>query len=149
MRQYSPLAWFFLRVLLLYGLLIYPWSGFNAAYGSYFATLGNAFFCQKAGPQIVHLEPTDDHHGFTSLNAKITIANQNAVRSDARTTEFDTRSIGWIPTALTIALILSSSIPWRRRIVALLGGLILNPPSAKASTQGIQRLRFSIKLGSW
>jgi hypothetical protein len=37
----------------------------------------------------------------------------------------DTRSIGWDPTALTIALILATPVPWRRRGWALLWGLVL------------------------
>jgi hypothetical protein len=37
----------------------------------------------------------------------------------------DTRSIGWVPTALTMALILATPIPWRRRGAALAGGLVL------------------------
>ena len=37
----------------------------------------------------------------------------------------DTRSISWMPTALTIALILATPVPWRQRVWALVWGLLL------------------------
>ncbi len=44
---------------------------------------------------------------------------------DAARREIDSRSIGWVPTALTIALVLATPIPWTRRLLALAGGLVL------------------------
>ena len=40
-------------------------------------------------------------------------------------TDIDSGSVGWVPTALTIALVLATPIPWPRRLTALAGGLVL------------------------
>ena len=37
----------------------------------------------------------------------------------------DTRTVGWLPTAETVALILATPLPWARRRIALLWGLLL------------------------
>jgi hypothetical protein len=39
--------------------------------------------------------------------------------------ELNTRSVGWLPTALTIALIVATPVRWRRRSWALLWGMLL------------------------
>ena len=38
--------------------------------------------------------------------------------------ELDTRGVGWVPTALLLALILATPVSWRRRCFALVGGLL-------------------------
>jgi hypothetical protein len=37
----------------------------------------------------------------------------------------DSRGIGWVPTALTLALIVATPIPWKRRAVAVIWGILL------------------------
>ena len=59
----------------------------------------------------------------------MTLGNRDRVDSDGQglveQVDLDTRSIGWIPTALVTALILATPVPWRRRGWALVWGLLL------------------------
>jgi hypothetical protein len=115
--------------VLLYGLLMAPWPGWNAAYGAWFRGLGELAFTRTGEQRIVRFEPYFEQHGFSSLTTRIILGNRdltdNAGRGPVRRLDLDTRSIGWTPTALTIALILATPLPWRRRAWALLWGMLL------------------------
>jgi hypothetical protein len=120
---------FVFRFAVIYGLLIVPWPGWNDLYGRYFESLGEMAFAREGGKGVVHFEPHPLQHGFTSLTSQMTVHNPDPDlppgRIKAEMVGLDTRSIGWVPTALTLALILATPIPWTRRIRALLVGLIL------------------------
>ena len=120
---------FLCRFVCVYALLLAPWPGGDELYGAYFRAMGEMVFARESGNRIVLFEFHPVQHGFTTLNTRMTMGNRALVDSTgkgpAAMVELDTRSIGWVPTALTIALILASPIPWRRRALALLAGLIL------------------------
>ncbi len=119
---------FLWRVALLYGLLIAPWPGFNAAYGKYFRTLGQTVFAREGERRMLRFEavPAELHHG---LDTRIALANRDQADRDGKGPvhylELDTRGVGWVPTALLLALILATPVPWRRRGWALLWGLLV------------------------
>jgi len=118
-----------LLFVLIFGLLVFPWPGWNALYGSYFRALGEAAFSRTDDQRVVLFEPHSVQHGFSTLDTRMTLANRTLADSSghglAKQTTLDTRSIGLMPTALTIALILATPIPWRQRAWALLWGLLL------------------------
>ena len=68
-------------------------------------------------------------HGFSSLDTQMTLGNRALVDSSGKgrgeIIGMDTISLGWMPTALTMALILTTPLPWRQRGWALLWGLLL------------------------
>ena len=119
---------FLSRFALTYGLLIVPWPGFNAAYGSYFRGLGQAVFAREGERRILYFEavPKKLHR---VLDTRIALANRDQFdrsgRGPGRYLELDTRGVGWVPTALVLALILATPVPWRRRGRALLWGLLV------------------------
>jgi hypothetical protein len=117
------------RFALIFGLLILPWPGWNELYGEYFRALGQMAFSREGDTRIVRFEPHELQHGFSSLNTRMTLANRDLVDSSGNgrveMVDLDTRSIGWVPTALTVALILATPVSWRRRGRALLWGLLL------------------------
>jgi hypothetical protein len=117
------------RFAVIFGLLILPWPGWNPGYGSYFRALGQAAFTRQDGRQIVWLQPQPVRHDFSSLDTQMTLGNRDLIdphgNGKAEIIGLDTRSIGWIPTALTMALILATPVPWRQRAWALLWGLLL------------------------
>jgi len=121
----GAVAWF----IVIFGLLIFPWPGWNDIYGGYFRALGEAAFSRPDSQRIVIFESADLHHGFTTLNTRMTLGNRaladSAGNGRAESVTLDTRSIGWTPTALTVALILATPVPWRQRAWALLWGLLL------------------------
>ena len=124
----GPALRFLLRFLVIFGLLIAPWPGLNQAYSRYFQSLGQMVFGASGdGPRKVVIEPSSGKRaGLDTLiilqNTALTMSDG---RKDLRAEEIDSRSIGWVPTALTIALVLATPIPWTRRLTALAGGLVL------------------------
>jgi hypothetical protein len=125
----DPITLFALRFALIFGILIVPWSGWNEAYGVYFRGLGQAAFSCDEGNRIVLFAPNDGPANSRGLGTRISLANRDQVDSSGKalvkSAQLDTRSIGWVPTALTVALIAATPISWRRRAWALAGGLIL------------------------
>jgi len=115
------------RFALAYGLLIAPWPGFNEIYGRYFRALGELVFAQETGLRLLHFEavPEASRHG---LDTRIVLANREQLdrtgSGPVRYLELDTRGVGWVPTALILALVLATPLSWRRRGWALLWGLL-------------------------
>lgn len=123
------LAGFFLRFLLIYGLLLAPWPGWREGYGRLFREMGQIFLGREVGQagsgavRFAGIPPEERRQ----LDTRIVLANPadpGAGGSGAgQILELDSRGIGWVPTALVTALILATPLPWRRRGVALLAGL--------------------------
>ncbi|MCE0523398.1 MAG: hypothetical protein LV480_10865 [Methylacidiphilales bacterium] len=117
------------RFIVIFGLLVLPWPGWNAAYSGYFRALGQAVFGHQDEQRIVRFVPYHEQHGFSSLDTQMTLGNRaladSTGKGKAESVTLDTRSIGWVPTALTMALILATPVPWRQRAWALLWGLLL------------------------
>jgi hypothetical protein len=129
MRPRNPLVGFLCWFALIFGLLILPWPGWNDLYGQYFRELGRTAFSRDGEKRIVRFQHHELQHGFSTLNTQMTLNNRDLIDKAGKgltaTVDLDTRSIGWVPTALTAALILATPVPWRRRWWALFGGLIL------------------------
>jgi hypothetical protein len=126
--RYAPVLWFALRFVVIFGLLIAPWPGWNQAYARYFQSFGQwAFDASGDSGRKVIFAPAGG--AIPDLDTRVTLENTALANSSgqipARGTELDSRSIGWVPTALTIALVLASPVPWGRRLGALAAGLAL------------------------
>ncbi len=125
MQLRRSIAGFLIRFALVYGLLILPWPGLNAAYGSYFRALTQTVL-SRGGDRILRIEAAPEGH---ALDTRITVASRKLLdrngRGPAMVLELDMRAIAWLPVVLVLALILATLIPWRRRGWALLWGGIL------------------------
>jgi len=112
---------------LAYGLLITPWHGWNERYADYYRNLGTWVFASWPGKQLVRFEKNAAPLRV-NLNTSITVGNRSLVDAQGRFSavvlQVDTRSLAWMPTALLAALILATPLPWRRKIRAMLVGLI-------------------------
>ncbi len=117
------------RFVVIFCLLIAPWPGWNDLYRDYFQALAETAFSRQDDQRVVGFQPHVVQHGFSSLDLQMTLGNRALVDSNgngkAEIMGLDTRSLGWMPTALTIALILATPVPWRQRAWALFWGLIL------------------------
>jgi hypothetical protein len=120
---------FLLRFVLIFGLLIVPWPGWNQVYAHYFQGLGQMAFSREEGKRAVVFSPTDGSSNAAGLDTRVTLANRDLLDAGGKglmkRTEINSRSIGWVPTALTLALIGATPISWWRLLWALVGGLIL------------------------
>ena len=129
MFQNKKLFGAFVLFIVIFGLLVTPWPGWNGIYSGYFRALGRAVLGHTEGQKVVLFEPQQMQHGFSSLDSEMTLGNRalsdGSGHAKAKAITLDTRSIGWMPTALTIALILATPVPWRQRAWALVWGLLL------------------------
>ena len=128
MRSLKPIVRFLGGFVLLYGLLIVPWPGFPRAYGDYFRSLiRTVFTADSSDRRILRVEQTQDSP--PPIDTKITLANREQIKPDgqgpAKILLLDSRGIGFIPMGLIVALTLATPVPWRRRLPALLAGLLL------------------------
>jgi len=117
------------RFVLIFALLILPWPGWNEIYSSYFRALGEMAFSRQDDQRVVQFQPHYLQHGFSSLDTRMILGNRALVDANGNglveMVDLDSRSQGWMPTALTMALILATPVPWRQRGWALLWGLLL------------------------
>jgi hypothetical protein len=117
------------RFAIIFAVFISPWPGIDELYSRYFMALGTAFFSSDDGRRLVEFRSHELVHGFSKLDVQMIVGNRDLADSSGkgqvRESEFDARSIGYIPTALTLALILSTPLAWRRRLLSLLYGLVL------------------------
>ncbi len=126
MRRHRALAFFLLRFALLYGLLIAPWPGWNALYGRWFRAVNATVYASNDHRIVIFgaAEPA-----LRPLDTMVTLANRDRMdrrgHMPARKLGLDSRGIGWVPTALLLALTLASPVGWRRRLWALIWGLLI------------------------
>ena len=126
---------FFVRLVLLYGLLAVPWPGLRAIYAAGYRAVGNALFGSFGRDGAVRFRPLTQ--GREQADTAIDLANRRRTQSTA-TMGHSARLIGYLPTAEVVALILATPIAWRRRWKALLWGLLL--------VHGLIALRVTILL---
>ncbi len=118
---------FLLRFAAIYAFLIFPWPGGDAAYAAWFRTV-TQISCQSFQPgwhaETHALAPSETR----PLDTRYVIANTRAATNEgvpARMLDLDSRGVGWIPTAWTMALILATPLSFRNRLIALATGLLL------------------------
>jgi hypothetical protein len=114
--------------ILIYALLILPWPGWNDFYSGYFRSVGQMAFTREDDQRIILFRPHHVQHGFSTLDTDMIVSNRalvsNSGQGEAEIVNLDSRSIGWTPTALTIALILATPVSLKQRAWALLWGMV-------------------------
>ncbi|MEE9295748.1 MAG: hypothetical protein V3W34_12405 [Phycisphaerae bacterium] len=122
---------FFVRLIVYYTILAWPWPAFEAGYGRLFAGIADGLLAQDPrnpsrgllgsdGLVRVYCEydkdPERDIHIVAGNRANKKFTDRNRTSS---------RHLGYMPAAVLIALVLASPVRWRRRLWALLWGLVL------------------------
>ena len=122
-----PTLGFVVRFAVMFGLLIAPWPGWNQAYGEYFRGFGQWIFSGESDARVVMFAPLAQPGD--GLDTQVSVADRTQLDANGRgpikRTGLESRSLGWLPTALTAALILATPIPWGRRVAALCAGVVL------------------------
>jgi hypothetical protein len=117
-------AGFGLRSALVYGLLIAPWPGLIEAYGSFYRVMVQIATI-SADPErsvVVSRYRPNRRLAATVMDTQILhrIPDTAGFAQDVALQSIrSSRSTGYMPTALVMALILATPIPWRRRASAL------------------------------
>ena len=121
---------FLIRFVVVFGLLIFPSPAWNELYGKGFRAVGNAVFARDDEKCVLYFEGHRQTQGFSAVDTRINIGNRHLVdnngKGPAAFLVLNTRSVGWLPTALTVALIVATPVPWWRRCWALLWGVLLD-----------------------
>lgn len=121
MWPHRPLAGFVVRLLIIYGLLCIPWPGVRRGYAALYRSAAKGLFGSFGSEGVVRFQPAHAEGGrFDSeiVIQKLGYPKFGAVPHDSITT-------GYLPMTETIALVLATPIPWRRRWKALLYGVLL------------------------
>ncbi len=110
----------------VYGTLVAPWPAWNAAYGAYFRGLCGHFLAHDDAGSIVRFRAAP---AGAALDTQIVLVDPRTIDAHGNARGhllgLDSRGVGWIPTAFLCALILSTWLPWPRRLGALGFGLLI------------------------
>ncbi len=122
----KPILKFLVIFFVVFVILILPWPGLRGGYAAVYRWIGNtcwSSFSSVAAMRFEPLEPgeIDDAEG---RDTKLTFRHRT-VQAPPFTMAVNTRFQGYTPTAFVIALILASPVPWKRRLLALLIGIVL------------------------
>jgi hypothetical protein len=124
MFRSRTLLLFLLKTIVIYGALSAPLSFYDEAYGRFYRNLAGVFFSHFRETGFVKFSERPEPES-THLN----IGNTALIRPDGSTETYginiNTRYLGYLPTILLISLVLSSPVPWKRRLIALAAGMIL------------------------
>jgi hypothetical protein len=122
LRVWQRLALFFVRLVVLYALLIAPWPGLRAGYAGLFRAGTAVLFGSFGSDGQVQVEPLPDGEGGNDV--RLLCGNRRVPGVYARAS-CNSVLAGYFPTAFVVALVLATPLPWSRRWKALLWGLLL------------------------
>ena len=112
----------------VYALLIIPWPGSRDLYGSYLRSAARFVLAQSNSRRILRFEEVPVSKRNRTLDTRITVANREQLDASgsgrAVMLDLDSHGIGWVPTALLIALVVATPVSWPRRLRALFWGLL-------------------------
>jgi hypothetical protein len=123
MLQRRPVTRLFVALLIIYAVLMIPWPGLQGAYGALYRAAANVVFTSFGAHGEANfraLRPPDAGH-----DTEVTLVNRRTDFLTKTTFTLSSRYNGYAPTALLLALILATPIPWARRWRAGLWGLLL------------------------
>ncbi len=136
--QAKQLIKFFCLFAIFYGLLMTPWPGFGKAYSKLYLAGASVLFKSFGSKGVVQFNQSDD----AEYDINVGLYNRDHVDKNGHVTVFQTshtsRQDGYMYMTFMTALILASPIPWKRKVWALLLGLIL--------IHGFIALKLAIRL---
>jgi hypothetical protein len=115
-----PLLAFLVHFLPIYAVLMIPWPGVRENYRAGLIGAANIFLSCIPGDAGYRLSADSTRPDVE--RALLEIQHRTAGRAELR---IDSGEVAYLPTALSIALILSTPVAWKRRIRALVVGFAL------------------------
>lgn len=111
----------FLVSMAVYGLLLVPWPGVMAGYGTCFRGVANFLFVSVGGTGTATFEPYGSAgHAYDTT---IVMRNRKLPPRARALLDINCLATGYRPAAFLIGLVLATPVPWSRRWRALLWGL--------------------------
>lgn len=112
---------------LIFVILTLPWLQVSEGYLSLFRGMISLFFSREGGRMEVVCRDHPDQVSRPAF-ARIEIANRDLLKSDGsgpiRNVDCNATVVGWMPTAMLIALVFASPVSWKRRVEAVLMGVV-------------------------
>jgi hypothetical protein len=126
MRRARPILGFLCRFVVVFGLLVAPWPVWPEIYAQCLAKSATFVYGSFGSKGIVLFASNPpDNKQFDTI---IYLGNRETLGADrsgpTATYSFNGRLLAYFPTALIIGLILAMDFGWRRRLGALLWGLV-------------------------
>jgi hypothetical protein len=120
-----------LRFVALFGLLVLPWPGFQASFAAGYQAGARAILGVILPNREVAVEPYHEPKHL-SVDSRICLSDPRDRQTDGslpvRVLTLDSRSLGWMPMAMFIALWGSTPLSWSERwkmLAAGSGGILL------------------------
>lgn len=124
MLRKKTLMLFLLIAVIIYGFLSVPLTVFDEAYGSFYRKVAGTWFSTFRETGFVQFHKIDD-----PAQSQVYIGNKTQIDAQGHFNSplcyIGTRRLGYYPTILLISLVLASPVPWKRKLFALVTGLIL------------------------
>jgi hypothetical protein len=128
LRALRPILKFAGSFVVIMGLLAIPWPGVQETYSAAFRNVAGWVFGSLGSKAVVLVSPLPIEKS-SSVDISMNVGDRTMVEKDGTLPTvnqiFSTRYVAYLPTALLVALVSSTPLPWRRRLGALAGGLIL------------------------
>ena len=109
---------------MIYVFLTAPFPFYDGMYGKIYRSCGSLFFDRFHGNGIARFS-----EGSEKKVTRIDIGNITQMDANGQLktvwVNTETRGFGYLPTVLLISLVIASPVPWRRKIIALVVGVIL------------------------
>jgi hypothetical protein len=126
--EFKPVLRFLCWFVPVYALLIIPWPGSRDLYGSYLRSAAKLVLAQSNSRRILRFDEVPVAKRNRTLDTRITVANREQLDASgsgrAVMLDLDSHGVGWVPTALLIALVVATPVSWARRSSALAWGLL-------------------------
>ena len=126
------IAGFLVRFAAVYAILIAPWPGLTTSYGRLYCAVGELLFGSRQperSVRLVRVDPARSPDASWQRDTAIILEIRGARVGHRHVPPFgatrSSRYTGYVPTAILIALVVATPIPWRRRAEALLWGVLL------------------------
>ena len=121
MPTHRAMVGFFVRLLVINALLMIPWPGWREMYATGFRTVANVLLGSMGHNGEVRFEPGDGNE--SGVDTQIVLRNRQTQAQSHLS--FSCRYAGWMPTAMTMALVLATPLSWKKRLTALVFSLAL------------------------
>ena len=112
---------FVIRFLVIYGLMMTPCPGVRRAYAAVFNTGGNLLFGSFGREGEVRFGRPPQNDG--EFDTEIILTRRTAKGFAQQRIPPIARTLGYMPTAMMVALVVATASPWKRRRWALVWGL--------------------------
>ncbi len=129
---------FFIRFILLYGVLMGLWPVAYDSYGVFFKGGAELLYGSLGSSRAVQLRPLPPSERLDDNDTQLVF--KTGASRNWRSTKISVRDIGYLSTTVLVGLVIATPIPWRRRVRALLAGLVL--------LHGVMALRLGILIAA-